>query len=267
VGALTLAITTAFAATSFSQGFETDTEDWVGVVRVASGTNGVPSADGAFHGEAEDGAYTFFGGSEPIFPSGGYTTSLDIYLDVDAGLANDTRFDWSSAVGTPADTHRRDFVFNAGFYDDSDATGSDPRFVISASNNATRSGAFPKNPLRDPFAITETGWYTFQHSFYSDGGVLAVDMSILDAEGNVLHTWTLSDATDVIGTTVGGHQYGWIVFHELPFLAIDNTSLVSVSEPANKDACKKGGWESLTRADGSSFKNQGDCIQYVNTGK
>jgi hypothetical protein len=33
-----------------------------------------------------------------------------------------------------------------------------------------------------------------------------------------------------------------------------------------KDDCKNGGWEGLTRADGSSFKNQGDCIQYVNTG-
>lgn len=35
----------------------------------------------------------------------------------------------------------------------------------------------------------------------------------------------------------------------------------------NKDACKKGGWQNLSRADGSGFKNQGDCIQYVNTGK
>lgn len=33
------------------------------------------------------------------------------------------------------------------------------------------------------------------------------------------------------------------------------------------DACKNDGWQSLARADGSLFKNQGDCIQYVNTGK
>lgn len=31
--------------------------------------------------------------------------------------------------------------------------------------------------------------------------------------------------------------------------------------------CKNDGWRSLSRADGSAFKNQGDCIQYVNTGK
>jgi hypothetical protein len=39
------------------------------------------------------------------------------------------------------------------------------------------------------------------------------------------------------------------------------------STPANKEACKGSGWQALGRADGSTFKNQGDCIQYVNTGK
>lgn len=35
----------------------------------------------------------------------------------------------------------------------------------------------------------------------------------------------------------------------------------------SKDDCKGSGWTALYRADGSTFKNQGDCIQYVNTGK
>lgn len=35
----------------------------------------------------------------------------------------------------------------------------------------------------------------------------------------------------------------------------------------HKDQCKNSGWQTLVRADGTSFKNQGDCIQYVNTGK
>jgi hypothetical protein len=37
--------------------------------------------------------------------------------------------------------------------------------------------------------------------------------------------------------------------------------------PTNKDQCKNGGWQTRVRANGSPFKNQGDCIQYVNTGK
>ena len=39
------------AATHYFQGFETDIYDWSGVTRVASGTNGVPSAAGDFHAE------------------------------------------------------------------------------------------------------------------------------------------------------------------------------------------------------------------------
>lgn len=35
----------------------------------------------------------------------------------------------------------------------------------------------------------------------------------------------------------------------------------------NKDQCKNGGWTTLRRADGSSFKNQGDCVSYTNNGK
>jgi hypothetical protein len=37
--------------------------------------------------------------------------------------------------------------------------------------------------------------------------------------------------------------------------------------PTDKDQCKNNGWQTYTRADGTKFKNQGDCVQYVNTGK
>ena len=37
--------------------------------------------------------------------------------------------------------------------------------------------------------------------------------------------------------------------------------------PTNANQCKNGGWRTRTRANGSFFKNQGDCIQYVNTGR
>jgi hypothetical protein len=37
--------------------------------------------------------------------------------------------------------------------------------------------------------------------------------------------------------------------------------------PTDKDQCKNGGWMTLFQPDGSPFKNQGDCIQFVNNGK
>lgn len=35
----------------------------------------------------------------------------------------------------------------------------------------------------------------------------------------------------------------------------------------NKDACKNDGWRTLRRADGSTFRNQGDCVSYTNNGR
>lgn len=248
-----------FAA--YFQGFETDTTDWSGANRVGSGTHLVPSKLGAFHAEDGGGAFTRWSGYSDTFPVGGYTTSIDIYLDIAAPYgsaitltpyANDTRFDWSSAINTPDCVHRRDFVFNAGFYTDNDATGAGPRFVISASNNATRSGAFPKNPGRDPFTIYQEGWYTFEHRFYSvpptPGGQLYVDLTIKNAAGLPIHTWTLTDPSDIIGTTVGGNRYGWFVIDEFPFLAFDNSALIGFQDyctpPASTPGAKitGGGW-------------------------
>jgi hypothetical protein len=37
--------------------------------------------------------------------------------------------------------------------------------------------------------------------------------------------------------------------------------------PGTAGQCKNNGWMTRTRMDGSTFKNQGDCIQYANTGK
>ena len=255
------AVTVTFAA--FFQGFETDTGGWTGASRVSSGTHSVVTKPpGAFHAEDLNGngqTFTQWGGYGKTFPPGGYTTSVDIYLDVSAPYdvsltpyPNDTRFDWSSAVNTPACAHRRDFVFNSGFYTDTDTTGAGPRFVISASNNAGRGNSFPKNPGRDPFTITMEGWYTFEHRFYSvpptSGGVLRVDLTIKNAAGVALHTWTLSDPSDIIGTTVGGNRYGWFVIDEFPFLAFDTSALVGFQDyctvPPSTAGAKvtAGGW-------------------------
>ena len=243
---------------AYFQSFETDTDGWFGATRVMSGTHGVPSKTGAYHAEDGGGAFTRWGGYSQTFPVGGYTTSIDIYLDIAAPYmtgsltpyTNDTRFDWSSAIGTPSCDHRRDFVFNAGFYTDTDSTGTGPRFVISASNNATRSGAFPKNPGRDPFTINVEGWYTFEHRFYGvPGGQLFVDLTIKNALGVPLHMWTLTDPTDIIGTTVGGNRYGWFVIDEFPVgLAFDNSALIGFQDyctpPTSTPGAKitGGGW-------------------------
>jgi len=151
---------------------------------------------------------------------------------VSAGAANDTRFDFSSAINDPAGGFLRDFVFNAGFYDSGDTTGpgaGTDRFVISAGNNTNRDSSFPKNSGHDPVAISTSGWYTFQDNFFDNAGALSVLMSILDSDGNLVYSWLLGG--DPI-SGVGGNRYGWFVNNEFTFLAIDNASLTTTPLPA-----------------------------------
>ena len=69
-------------------------------------------------------------------------------------------------------------------------------------------------------------------------------------------------------TSQGG--FGWVLDgpdEPNPFTNFNELVVEGcVATPADKDDCKDGGWESLFREDASAFKNQGDCIQYVNTG-
>ena len=48
---------------------------------------------------------------------------------------------------------------------------------------------------------------------------------------------------------------------------IDNLQITTFTVATTKDGCQEGGWMSLRAGDGSSFSNQGDCIQFVNTGR
>jgi hypothetical protein len=41
----------------------------------------------------------------------------------------------------------------------------------------------------------------------------------------------------------------------------------AANPPLTKDDCKNGGWQTHTTATGELFPNQGQCIQYLNTGK
>jgi len=238
-------MTTTFACGEpfYANDFEVDDFGWnvfgagFESTRVASGTNGVTSASGSWHCEADTAAGNWGGysgvcgcassgcaGPVSTFPTGGYITSVDIYLDVDGGFANDTRFDFSSAVNNTTGTHRRDFVFNGSFLDSTEVVsvgaGLD-RFVLAASNNTP---GWAQGGI-DPVAITTSGWYTFEHRFYDSGsGVLACDFVVLDTDGDEVASWTRSDASDVIGSTVGGNRYAWFVTNEFPFLAFDNAS-------------------------------------------
>lgn len=234
-------------AGDYFNGFEADDACWFSATRVASGagTLGVTSATGGWHAEASSGAFTRWGGYgdgvgcvsvAASFPANGYDTSIDIYLDVDGGWDNHTLFDFSSAVSRPDNTHLQDFIFNCGFYNDDTNSGAngtpgagDNRFICSANSNSQPGSAFAKNPGFTPTVVaTTSGWYTFRHQFRDDGfGRLTVDLSVLNAGGTVIQTWTI--LSGIIGTDVGGNRYGWFDYSEFSALAIDNTLRTSIA--------------------------------------
>ncbi len=232
----------AFASAPYFNGFETNTTDWdAQLTRVASGTGGVTSATGSFHGQINPNGTAFTrwdgynygaGNAVPtVFQE--YSTSIDIYLDVAGGWANNTCFDFSSAINNAAGTHRADFIFNGGFYNDTDGSpGSGTnRFIVSASYNSQPGSAFAKNPGFSPIAISTTGWYTFEHHFYQNGfGQLSVDMSIYNSANTLVNMWGRSLADPI--ASIGGNRYGWFDFNQFSALTVDNARLDLVPAPS-----------------------------------
>jgi hypothetical protein len=189
------------------------TGNWAGRYKAASGH---------WYAVAGPDAYAFsrLGGYSSTFPGRGYTTSVDIYLDMSTNrwLGTDRRFDWSSAINNTDGNHRRDFIFHVGT--NPDATGT---FRVSVSNNA------PGNPSGGdrPLTISKSGWYKFKQTFRERNGALVVDMRVVNPNGKVLRKWTLSDPSDIIGSTVGGNRYVWLVNNDFAKLRIDDLKRVN----------------------------------------
>ncbi|WP_062297233.1 S-layer homology domain-containing protein [Demequina maris] len=230
--ALSASVLTATAAAATDEdapgsalyGFESaaSLEGMSGVAESNVRTSSIAAASGNYYGmvEASNTAslsrFTKFGGYTTAFPDGGWFTSADFYLDteVDTGGALN-QFDWSVAANKADGSHLRDYVLHA-------QSAGDGTWTLSASNNSGRKGVDVAELKGDTYEISESGWYTVRHEFTDSDGVLSVDISVADAAGEVLHTWTLSNASDVIGDTVGGNRYGWVVANGFDELPIDN---------------------------------------------
>ncbi len=208
-------------------GFDDETSSDLGIASRVD--NGLMAASGCWYAEApvtnygtvgaEGYVFTRYAGYASVFPEGGYTASADFYLDTAADAG---QFSWSHAVNGTDGNHQRDFIFHA----DSDGTGT---WAVGTNNNASTSApGYHSTYSVAPAVITESGWYTFQHSFYADGGVLWADLAVLGDDGVEVASWTLGgNADDVVPTIVGGNRYGWLVKNDFAGLAIDNVLLDS----------------------------------------
>ncbi|KKB09800.1 VCBS domain-containing protein [Devosia chinhatensis] len=234
----------------FNQSFDANTAGiqtlngaYGAAVVVASGTNGIASPDGssfailtqtAHNGSNATGPYTFFDGKHSEFVNG-LTASTSVYLDTN--WANGEGFDYSVSALKADGTFLRDFIFHVSKDTSSNA------LLVGGSNNTNFA---PRQDLDSPgyvaangpaFAVTQSGWYTLQHTFKNAGGVLAVELSLLDQAGTVLWSLTKSALSDLIAAGpgwpgAGGVNYGW-------FTNIDVTGGIAVDQIALGDYTAK----------------------------
>jgi hypothetical protein len=241
VSILTIFISgTAQAALVFDQGFETDTTGWYSGVQgtdnygtinmVASGTNGITASSGGSFAIVQNGSntgdsapFTRFDGYRSTW-TGGFTASVDIYLDTAWSLGSG--FDYSVAANGTDGNHRRDFIFHVAL---DSSTG---KLLVAGDNNSSFATREDLENVANHYTVTDSGWYKFEQKFYDSGGSLAVDLNLYDSSGNLLFTETRHDSTDLIPSIVGGNRYGWFTFTDVAGgVAIDNAQLNVVPIP------------------------------------
>lgn len=271
----------AFATVNYFQGFEVSTGDWKAsqaITRVPSsgGLLGLSSSSGRYHAELQnqpdgyqtpfgDGGYSFFGGKGQTY-AGDFYQAVDVYINAE----------WDLPIPYP--TLDAFWIDMTPHHADPNNYGAEHNFRIRATGSAVEVRV---DGQTTPIAtISNSGWYTFvmtwQKAAVSTDPVIT-DMTVYNAaHSRVGGTQVIANSPGgpMLSSDLLGNGYVWITVWQNGFsrdvLAIDNqrTGLLPWRPfPTSIEQCKNGGWQSLSQADGTAFKNQGDCIQFVNTGK
>ncbi len=231
VGAAVFAVSQpvlASVAPVWDQGFEESTDGWLDssdawygeITRVPSGTDGIVASRGDWfalvEGDSDSGPFSRFDGYRDEWP-GEWVSEIDVYLD--PSWAAGTGFDYSVSANGTDNNHQRDFIFHVT------KDTSTNELLVGGSNNSNFAVREDLENINH-YVVTSAGWYTLQHVFRDDGGTLAVDLRLLDDEGNVLFTETRNDPTDLIPSEVGGNRYSWFTFITVDGLPIDEHQLL-----------------------------------------
>ena len=165
-----------------------------------------------------------------------------------------------------------DGAYSGVYYQTSSLSGKLVGDVTQLSFNYTGTATAGSPRFSLPIDVTGDGttdMYAFIGAFYCNNGA-----GLVDAINDETCTIFVGSESFANWDALVAEHPTWHI-GAIPFVIADDPGLWTVSNvhmgetasTSDKNSCKQGGWKDLERADGSSFKNQGDCIQYLNTGK
>ena len=163
------------------------------------------------------GPYTVYGsGTDSVFPTAGFTSSIKIYIDTVWGNANQGQVvDWDTSLNTNTGSFLEDNMFNL-------CSGSGGWFVSESQNAGGCSSG--------PTELTSSGWYTFSQDFSSLAGVVYCTYTVLNSSGGTVWTTTVPVNDPSTGqpeqtSATGGPNYGWLPDEDVLGLPIADISL------------------------------------------
>jgi hypothetical protein len=210
--------------------------------------------------------YSLFGDAQLVSPGNSSPTAAQIRYDPSGPGFGGVDFTIPSGLTVAGlNNLRTDYKFVAGSCRD----GS-PRFQINVTT--------PSNETKNIFVYIgpPPSYMGCPPNVWTNTGNLLTPAGLVDATqiGGTFYdpyssVQTLYGSYPVTGIQIVADGFSGILqTTHVDNVQINNTTITFEKPvPTNKDQCKDGGWMSMGRADGSGFKNQGDCIQYVNTGK
>jgi hypothetical protein len=179
------------------------------------------------------------------------------------------------AIDTPTTFSQITFLSTDYKFLTGSCTAHSPRFDIALGDPIT--GA-PIGSIRAYFTGCTTGVWSNTGNFLTSGKYVDATDGTLGGPANDPYSTAVATYGNYKVLAVALLLDGGATAAQV--LDVDNTEINTTvytyggdiapppsTTPSDKDACKKDSWSTYTRADGSIFKNQGDCIQYVNTGK
>ncbi|HSV63940.1 MAG TPA: hypothetical protein VLH83_11405 [Chthoniobacterales bacterium] len=99
---------------------------------------------------------------------------------------------------------------------------------------------------------------------------VAIDPSV-NVGGNFVNAgccwWGSADGPGPVGPGHGARVSPNVLYPGWRLAPAPVGGCVGTNVPTTEAQCKNGGWTTAAHPDGSPFKNQGDCVQFVNNGK